>query len=283
MVKKYALLTAINNYPGEDNDLSGCLNDIKLATTCLSGEFSFDSIVGLADEDVTKKGISDAMKAIAAVAVKDDEVVWVYSGHGTNYIDLNGDEVDGYDEALYVYDGVFLDDEISKLIALFAPGVHITIIFDSCFSGTATKGAFRFYRKPRYVKTCEVPENLSRKKAILSGTMAEVLMAGCSDGEYSFDAYINGQYNGAFSAALWPNMKKEYTYNEAMAGVLMQLPSNKYPQTPQLEGEEENLDRKLFSGSAVVDPPTPPDAEPGWLIKMIRKFVAWVKKIFSHD
>lgn len=37
-----------------------------------------------------------------------------YSGHGTYDYDRNGDEADGYDEALFLYDGVLLDDTINS-------------------------------------------------------------------------------------------------------------------------------------------------------------------------
>ncbi len=42
-------------------------------------------------------------------------IVW-YSGHGTYVKDKSGDEVDGYDEALYLYDGVFLDDDLFDIL-----------------------------------------------------------------------------------------------------------------------------------------------------------------------
>jgi hypothetical protein len=38
------------------------------------------------------------------------------SSHGTQVYDRNGDEKDGYDEALYLYDGTVTDDEINVLL-----------------------------------------------------------------------------------------------------------------------------------------------------------------------
>ena len=38
------------------------------------------------------------------------------SSHGTQVYDRNGDEKDGYDEALYLYDGTVTDDEINGLL-----------------------------------------------------------------------------------------------------------------------------------------------------------------------
>ena len=46
----------------------------------------------------------------------DKTLVVHYSGHGTFVKDRNGDEADGQDEAMYLYDGALLDDELSLVI-----------------------------------------------------------------------------------------------------------------------------------------------------------------------
>ncbi|KAL4339033.1 hypothetical protein AHAS_Ahas12G0269700 [Arachis hypogaea] len=51
-----------------------------------------------------------------------DSLVFFFSGHGTQELDLNMDEIDGYDEAIcpldFEYQGKILDDEINATIAL---------------------------------------------------------------------------------------------------------------------------------------------------------------------
>lgn len=42
-------------------------------------------------------------------------MLW-YSGHGTYVKDHNGDEADGYDEALYLYDGALTDDVLGNIL-----------------------------------------------------------------------------------------------------------------------------------------------------------------------
>src|SRR5690606_11392634 len=72
--------------------------------------------------------------------------LFYYSGHGTQLpenIALTGvldPEQDGVDEALYVYDGELLDDEIGVLLDRL-PAENIIVIFDSCFSGAGTRDA----------------------------------------------------------------------------------------------------------------------------------------------
>ena len=95
--------------------------------------------------------------------------------------------------------------------------------------------------------------------------MPEILISGCSDSEYSYDAEFNGRPNGAMTAYAIQVIKQNpnVTYREFYAGLRNLLPSNDYPQTPQLEGSDDNKDRKLFEPLAVTPDPTPaPDPIP---------------------
>ena len=64
------------------------------------------------------------------------------AGHGGQTKDLDGDEEDGYDEVIYLVDfrqvGHIVDDEMHRiLVQPLQAGVRLTVIFDSCHSGTA--------------------------------------------------------------------------------------------------------------------------------------------------
>ena len=90
-----------------------------------------------------------------------------------------------------------------KLLDLFQVGVHLTVIFDSCFSDNSTDLRFispvRRIGKAKFFKLMDIPSEVGRKKRILKAHNAvEVLMAGCGDKEYSYDAPRLG--NGAFTA-----------------------------------------------------------------------------------
>lgn len=69
-------------------------------------------------------------------------MLFYYSGHGSRVRDLDGDEIDGHDEALCPVDfeteGKILDDEINATIVRpLTPGVTLHAILDTCFSGTS--------------------------------------------------------------------------------------------------------------------------------------------------
>ena len=141
---KHALCIGINNYPGTHMDLAGCVNDAKTGPPNWARAVSW--CTQLLDAQATKAAMVDAFKAVIGGAAKGDVVVITFSGHGTYVPDLNGDEVDGLDEALCPYDmqtggAALIDDEIHALFAARKAGVRLVLISDSCHSGTVTRAA----------------------------------------------------------------------------------------------------------------------------------------------
>jgi hypothetical protein len=66
------------------------------------------------DQRMTIEGTDEIINKI----VFEDPIILVhYSGHGTNTRDNNGDEKDGYDEAIYLYDGLLLDDDMNEILS----------------------------------------------------------------------------------------------------------------------------------------------------------------------
>ena len=258
---KKALCVGINNYPGITNDLRGCVNDANDWAELL--ELSGFQIEKLLDGQATKHNILNALDQLITGATAGDQIVFTYSGHGTSVADTSGDEVDSYDEALYVYDGVLLDDQLRDLLQKLQPDVHMVVISDSCFSGTVTRAMITDVSVPRFVKTDDIPEKAKLKRRFLSEEdMVEILLSGCSDTEYSYDAYINGRWNGAMSAFALTVIKKGQTYSEFYALLRGLLPSEQYPQTPQLEGSDENKNKIVFAENTEQPPPPVPDPDP---------------------
>jgi hypothetical protein len=186
--------------------------------------------------------------------------VLTYSGHGTQVTDRSGDESDPYDEAIYLYDGTVVDDELRVILNGIHPQATLVIISDSCFSGSVTRLAGE-KATPRFVPpTVSTSSKMARKSFLLPESgMPEILISGCSDSEYSYDAEFNGRPNGAMSAYAIQVIKQnpDVTYREFFAGLRELLPSTDYPQSPQLEGSEDNKDRKLFEPFAVEPGPDP--------------------------
>lgn len=78
--------------------------------------------------------------------------------------------------------------------------------------------------------------------------MNEVLLSGCSPTEYSYDAKINGRYNGAMTWNSIQILKSNpvITFSDFHVKLRKNLPSSNWPQTPQLEGRQENKNRQMF-------------------------------------
>jgi len=258
-VKKRALCFGINDYPGTGNDLRGCLNDVADWSSLLKDIYKFDEVVNMKDASCTKNNIKAAILKLIEVSIPGDVLVIQYSGHGTYTTDQNGDEIDNKDEAIVMYDGLLIDDDIREIMAQIKDGVKTTIIFDSCFSGTATR-AFNFndegfYRVSRFMPTKENGKMACAKigkrifKSIEEKDMKEILISGCSESEVSYDAQFDGKYYGAMSywATRVLKANPNITYSEFHAKLREKLPSSQYPQSPQLEGSAKDKSRLVFS------------------------------------
>ncbi|WP_153160308.1 caspase family protein [Zoogloea sp. 1C4] len=266
MTKK-ALCIGINDYPGTQNDLNGCVNDANDWAAALAAR-GF-AVTKLLDAQATKAAMVSAMSGLISGAAKGDTVVITYSGHGTWVPDQNGDEPDGRDEALCPWDigsgKVLLDDEIAVIFTNHAPGVRVLLISDSCHSGSVTRGddsdldpgmpRARFLPPGVWMK----PDALApAAKALtlptlsgLSRSGGDLLMAGAKDSQFSWDTSFKGRPNGAFTyyalkalAALPANA----SYADWFKAITpTYLPTNQLPQDPQLFGSRTAKAWKVFS------------------------------------
>ena len=157
---KRALLVGISDYgnakedPNKWANISGA-NDITLLTP-LFQEQGFD-VTSLVDGQATHSGIVRALDKLTKSSKKGDIVYVHFSMHGQPFEDLNGDEEDGWDEALIpvdaemlyaegVYEGKnhLLDDELEVYFndirnKLGSEG-QLVVVLDACHSGTASRG-----------------------------------------------------------------------------------------------------------------------------------------------
>ena len=255
---KRAVCVGINNYPGIFNDLKGCVNDANDWTALLQG-FGF-SVNTILDSKATISTVKAALQGLIDSTNAGDVAVLTYSGHGTQVTDRSGDESDPYDEAICLYDGNVIDDDLRVILNGIHPQATLVIISDSCFSGSVTRLAAE-KATPRFIPPAVSMEGRTAKRSFLipETDMPEILISGCSDSEYSYDAEFNGRPNGAMSAYAIQVIKQNpnATYREFFAGLRALLPSNDYPQSPQLEGSDANKDRKLFEPLAVEPGPEP--------------------------
>jgi hypothetical protein len=268
---KYALCIGINNYPGTGSDLSGCVNDANDWTAVLQRRGFVTS--KMFDRQANGKNIRAAIASTIGKAKNGDLVVIQYSGHGSYVPDEDGDEPDGTDECICPYDinskGPITDDDLFDLYSSKNQGVKLVVISDSCHSGTVAR--FAPITTPPTIKGRSAPQRKvrflppatflsARKVARLGirggirrsnppGRYAALLMAGCQDTEYSYDAYFQGRPNGAFSFVAIRALAKlpqSATYTTWHKAIRKALPSQQYPQSPNLFGSKSMKAWKVF-------------------------------------
>lgn len=246
---RYALCIGINNYPGTENDLSGCVNDATdWAAELRRREFMVEMLL---DKQATKATMIEAMRSTIAKGSSGDAVVLTYSGHGTWVPDQSGDEPDHRDEALCPWDiaaGPLLDDDLYDIFLARAAGVRLAFLSDSCHSGSVSrlysppgeKRRIRFMPPSVYEKDEARVRELRRLERAPQRTRARsgaLLVAGCRDDEYSYDAEFGGKANGAFTYFALQALKglpAGATYRDWYTAIRTRLPNTAYPQRPNL-------------------------------------------------
>ena len=208
-----------------------------------------------------------ALKALLAGAGPGDVLVFTNSSHGSYKADKDGDE-ERYDELICPYDidrNDIVDDELFALFSAVPQGVRLSIVLDNCHSGTATRAGVGDIlpgmrtpddRRVRFLSPAlrglPVLENPwkakpSRGDKRPESKMHEVLLAGCTDKEYSYDAMIDGTYHGAltcYALRAIKNARYDITWAQLHQQVLHLI--DDYPQHPQLEGRQDAKRRPIF-------------------------------------
>lgn len=263
MAKK-ALCIGINDYPGTGSDLAGCVNDANDWKAALQKRgFDVDMLL---DSQATKKNMKDQIEVLVREARPKDLVVITYSGHGSWIPDLDNDEPDARDEVLCPYDIAqnrpFVDDEIHNIFAERDRGVKIVFISDSCHSGSLLKVApppaestgakIRFLGPESFLTADQLQiarSRASRRPLGAPRTFGGVLLSGCQDTEYSYDASFNNRPNGAFTyfaLKVLLTLKPDATYRDWFREIRESLPNRMHPQTPNLQGTSSQRKWKVF-------------------------------------
>lgn len=255
-----ALCIGINDYPGAGDDLRGCVNDARAWAAVLSEQFGFPAgdVRLLLDRDATKAAILAGIDALLAGTRSGDRLALTISSHGTYVADTSGDEE--VDEAICPWDmrtELLLDDELRERFAGLRRGVRLTVVSDSCFSGSLTRLAGDDQR-PRFVRPGRLglpeldrPEAARRRAPTTPESgMKEILVTGCTDGQTSIDARFGRTYHGAMTFYALEIMREagyRITYQELWDRLVVRLDQNGFDQEPQLEGKAAAKRRQMFA------------------------------------
>jgi len=234
---KKALLIGIN-YTGTINELRGCINDIDNLSNILTGFQSIVKLTDTTDMKPTRNNILSELRKLLENAIAGDMLVLSFSGHGSQTVDRNGDEIDGKDECICTLDNnIIKDDEINSYIKTYLkPNVTLFAVFDSCHSGTMMD------LKYNYMDYIETPKSVD--------TVGNVIMiSGCRDDQTSADAIINSKFQGAMTWSLLNNIKPNITWRQLIVNMKNSLAQSEFTQIPKLSsGRLIDLDSKFILG-----------------------------------
>jgi hypothetical protein len=239
--KKNALLIGCN-YLNTPHELHGCVNDVTNVSKRLTSQgFSITTLTDYTEKKPTKENILNAFKDLLTSSSKGDLLFFMYSGHGSNVVDKNGDEPDRMDELLITCDlkGI-VDDDLKLLLNQHLPnGVTLFAMFDSCFSGTVLDLKYQFLDSLNYDSYTEHSKNIETKGNVY-------MISGCTDKQTSSDAYINNQSQGAMTWALLECVNHP-TWRDLVKNMRTVLKKSGFNQIPQFSSSNfVDIDSAVF-------------------------------------
>ena len=189
-----ALVVGVDRYADPAfTDLRGAARDARNIGWLLTEHLGFgsDQIRLLIDEDATRAGIVAGIRDwLVAGSRPGARALLFFAGHGYFQPDEDGDEPDGYDEALVPHDArlesletrplqvanLLLDDEVRMLLqGLDDREVHV--IVDSCHAGTMTRSLVPPAADPRHARTLGLGTAAPDARSVTRGTFSRSVAA----------------------------------------------------------------------------------------------------------
>jgi hypothetical protein len=196
---------------GSWRNLEGCANDVLAIKEIINIKYSFneDRIQTLIDKQATREGIFEALNTLLEKVKKGDVVFIFYAGHGSQVSNSLSPEADKLDETIVPVDaagGVYdiRDKELALIFDKFLKkGVLLTIIFDSCHSGSIARGKLSNYEAGSRHVPADRRDVKDPGKAPEPEKHGALLISAAQDFQYAKemrDAF--GNIHGAFTYAL---------------------------------------------------------------------------------
>ncbi|MFN0099098.1 MAG: caspase family protein [Gemmatimonadaceae bacterium] len=264
--RRLAVCIGIDSYP--TMPLNGCVNDSRAWQTRLE-KVGF-TVTSLRNRNATRAHMLSALTSLVNESRSGDQLVFQYAGHGTQVPDLNGDEIDRFDEALvpidYQQGELLTDDDIYQACARLRerPGVTLTFFMDCCNSGTNTRVAplpkpgqnqnVRFLRMPASVLR-EYESVRKSQRAGAAPTASErdpvpgvVSFAACLDHEFAFETDGHGDFTTHATGVIDSILAKGAS-NHAFITAVVKAFGSARRQTPMMQNPAPGLkERKLLGG-----------------------------------
>jgi hypothetical protein len=243
---------------GSFANLDGCVNDVEELRGLLIARFGFkaEDVLVLTNQAATREAILAGINTqLVQPSRPGDVALFFYAGHGSQVVNSKAkDEPDGKDETLVPADswtGVpdIRDKELrGPLNAILDKGAMLTVIFDSCHSGSAARGN-------------SVPVKTRHAEPILEdiadatdyGPSPEergaLVLAAAQDDQYAEEQTHGDVPHGAFTAALLRVLRLTVitrTASDIFLSISSALQADGHAQVPVLAGNDTRRKLGLF-------------------------------------
>ncbi|KAK0475416.1 caspase domain-containing protein [Armillaria novae-zelandiae] len=241
--RKRALCIGIN-YRGKSNQLRGCIQDAKnIRALLMKNGYKDEDIKLLTDETdnitPTRDNVLDALSWLVDGVSSDDSLFIHYSGHGSQIVDTNGDEVDRKDEVIECIGPSFIsDDEIHEKLKSLPCCCRLTTLFDSCHSGTILDLP--------YVYDCDGQRERAVAATVLDNISADVICwSGAKDNQEGADTPQGGVMTRAFIKAFQENTNR--SYKQLLHSTRISIVNNHHQQIAQLGSSRKIVPEDKFT------------------------------------
>lgn len=242
-------------------NLDGAVNDARAMAELLSTRYGFDEVELLLERDATRANILARTRSRLIEPVTEGDVsVLYYAGHGSQIWRSTSSEDDCLDETIVPFDSAAGADDIrdqefrSLFNEMLDRGAGVTAIFDSCHSGSVSRGWPE--GKARYI----APD--PRDAATLPATDAEplpetrgaVILTAALETQRAVESIgDDGLPHGVFTNALLRALRtfpRSASAADVFRYVRVALESSMRQQVPTLAGLESRRKTPLFGSGA---------------------------------
>lgn len=241
-------------------NLDGAVNDATAMKDLAIAKYSFkqENITTLFNTEASRARIIAELEKLVANAKKGDVVFIYYAGHGSQVKNSLSTEADKKDETIVPADawkkgvGDIRDKELARYFnQLLDKGVLLTVIMDSCHSGSGSRGDNFLFEPPksRYIeeadydaKDATVPQRPEERGALI--------VAAAQDFEFAKEHRDeNNVSHGAFTSALLratQQLSVDASANDLYVSLSAIMKYYGKTQEPSLAGNTERRNGTLF-------------------------------------
>ncbi len=260
-IYKPPLNAPVSNNPRPYTNLDGCVNDATAMRDLAMAKYSFkaENMTTLLNEEASRERILNELKKLVNDAKKGDVVFIYYAGHGSQVRNSLSAEMDKKDETMVPADswkkGVpdIRDKELAMYFNLLLDkGVLLTIIFDSCHSGSGARGDNFIFDAPkaRFIEEADydskdavVPQRPEDRGALILSATQDFDFAK----EHKDENNVN---HGAFTVALLKatqQLSVDASANDLFVSAAAIMKYYGKTQDPVIAGSEERKTGTLFA------------------------------------